>query len=505
MVLSAVPLLWPPLPPLVDALGHLSRYHIETAINVSPELRRYYTFEWRLIGNLGVDLLIVPLSALVGVEAALKLIVLTIPVLTAAGLVLVARAVHGRATPFVGFALPLAYGFPFQFGFLNSCLATGLALLAFAGWIALGQQGLGRWRTPLFVVIGLILWVCHVFGWAELGIMVAAYEWSQARAEGQSWWKAARVALRMTIPLWPPLALMILWRHDGAAGDTAGWFNFSEKLSWLTDVFHDRWKIFDQGSAALIAVIIVAGVALRRVGFARDLGWVTLGLALAFAMLPFKLLGSDLADMRLAPLLFALGLIALKAPRSARWSGAIAGCALAFFLVRTVSVTFNFADYARGYGRQLAALEYMPRGAKVLVFAATPCGDEWADGRLEHLGGMAIVRRDAFTNDQWALEGAQLLSIHYPAAGTFQKDPSQFIRTPACKTASERVDDTSIPDFPAAAFDYLWLIGFPGADRLRRPGLIRLWNRSDGALYRVTRNQPAKAVPDVNSFPSGDH
>lgn len=495
VALGAIPLLWPPLPPLVDALGHLSRYHIETAIAGSPALQRYYSFDWKLIGNLGVDLLIVPLSAVIGVEAALKVIVLTIPVLTAAGLVLVSRAIHGRVTPFVAFALPLAYGFPFQFGFLNSCMATGLALLAFAAWISLGKRERKQLRAALFVVVGLLLWICHVVGWAELGIMVAAYEWSQARSRGQSWWTAAWTAVSSTIPLWPPIALMLVWRHGGAAGATAGWFNFSDKLTWLTDVFRDRWKNFDRASAALVTLVIVAGAVYRRVGFARDLGWVTLGLVLVFLALPFKLLGSDLADMRLAPLVFACGLLALKAPHNPRWGSAIAASALLFFLVRTAVVTFDFADNARGYREQLVALDYVPRGSRVLVFAATPCSDDWADGRVEHLGGMAIVRRDAFTNDQFALDGAQLLSIHYPAAGTFQKDPSQFIRTGACKSASEPIDERLIPVFPASAFDYVWLIGFPGADALRHPDLIRLWGRPNGALYRIVHARPAEGSP----------
>lgn len=426
-----------------------------------------------------------------GLEAAFKLIVLTIPALTSAGLILVSRAVHGRVTPFVAFALPLAYGFPFQFGFLNSCLATGLALIAFAGWIELGKRGRQRSRGALFVMVGAFLWLCHVVGWAELGIMIAAYELSRARWRGQQWGSAAITAIRATVPLWPPIALMLIWRSSEAAGDTAGWFNLGDKLTWLTDVFRERWKYFDRGSAALISAVIIAGTALRRIGIARDLGWVSILLLLTFIVVPFTLLGSDLADMRLAPLVIGIALVALKTPNDSRLANAIAAGALLFFVARTAAVTFNFAVYARGYREQLVALDHVPYGARVLVFAATPCRDDWGDGRVEHLGGMAIVRRDAFTNDQFVLKGAQLLSIHHPAAGEFQHDPSQFIRTSACKTASEPIDDRSIPPYPSQAFDYMWVINFPGADRLRRPDLLRFWGRPDGALYRITSARPA--------------
>lgn len=489
VLLSAVPLLWPALPPLVDAPGHLSRYYIQTVLAASPELQRYFSFEWRLIGNLGVDLLIMPLSAVFGLELSFKLIILTIPVLMATGLVLVARVVHGRATPFAAFALPLAYGFPFQFGFLNSCLATALALIALAGWITLSERGQMRLRAGLFIAIGLLLWVCHVFGWAELGLMVGACEFSRSRERGESWHRAALTAFLATAPLWPPLVLMLLWRAD-AAGATQGWFQ-PQKLAWLLEVLRSRWLPLDRWSAILLVAIIVAGAAARRqIGIARDLGWVAFALLLAFVLVPFKLLGSDLADMRIVPLMLAIGLIALRAPRNRPTANAVAVAALLFFLARTATVTADLAEYSGNYDRQLTALDHIPRGARVMVLSATPCDPDDESGRAEHLGGMAIVRRNAFTNDQFVLAGAQLMSVHYPAAGRFVQDPSQFIHDPTCVSAQDRITDQVIPAFPASAFDYLWVIDFPGAGELHRAGLARVWARADGAVYRIVSPNP---------------
>ena len=496
VLLGAVPLLWPPLPPLIDAPGHLSRYHIQTTIDHSQALQRYFSFDWKLIGNLGVDLLIVPLSALIGLEPALKLIVLMIPVLTALGLVLVSKATHRRVTPFVAFALPLAYAFPFQFGFLNSCLSTALALLAFAGWISLASTGHAKLRSAVFVPVGLLLWLCHVVGWAELGLMVAAHEWSRSLSRGDRWWQAVLRAVRETAPLWPPIALMLFWRSGGAAGDTTGWFVLANKLTWLTDVFRERWKVFDLGSMLLVTAVVVVGLALRRrIGFAKDLGWVILALTAAYLVVPYTLLGSDFADMRLMPLLLAVALLALREPPHPRLAGAVATIGLLFFLARTVVITVDFAGYARGYRNQLVALDYIPRGSRVLVVAAWPCRNEWASGRTEHLGGMAIVRRDAFTNDQWALSGAQLLSVHYPAAGFYQRDPSQFIPPWLCKGLDAPVGAQSFPKFPTSAFDYVWLISLQGADRFQRPDLIKTWSRSDGALYQVLKVDVSASSP----------
>ena len=63
IVASAVPLLYPPIPPLVDLLGHMGRYRVELDLGHSPWLPLYYGYHWAAIGNLGVDLLVMALGS----------------------------------------------------------------------------------------------------------------------------------------------------------------------------------------------------------------------------------------------------------------------------------------------------------------------------------------------------------------------------------------------------------------------------------------------------------
>jgi hypothetical protein len=58
---------------------------------------------------------------------------------------------HGKVPPTSLFALPLAYAFPFQFGFVNFTLGVALTFLAAALWLRLGTQGRTRLRAALFV------------------------------------------------------------------------------------------------------------------------------------------------------------------------------------------------------------------------------------------------------------------------------------------------------------------------------------------------------------------
>src|SRR3954467_1672400 len=82
---TMLPLLYPPIPPLVDLFGHMGRYRVELDLHQSVWLQRYFNYHWAAIGNLGVDLLVLLLAPIVGLEPAVKLIVLAIPPLTAVG------------------------------------------------------------------------------------------------------------------------------------------------------------------------------------------------------------------------------------------------------------------------------------------------------------------------------------------------------------------------------------------------------------------------------------
>ena len=192
-----------------------------------PGSRGWYNFHWQLIGNLGIDLLIEPLAPIFGLEFAVKLIVLAIPPLTVTGLLWIAREVHGRIPATAIFALPLAYGYPFHFGFVNFALSMAIALNLFALWLRLARSGHLRLRAILFVPLSCAMWVCHTFGWGILGVlafsaeMIRQHDAMTVRKPGATiaerlrrghWFEAWFRAGLGCLPLILPLALMILWR-----------------------------------------------------------------------------------------------------------------------------------------------------------------------------------------------------------------------------------------------------------------------------------------------------
>jgi hypothetical protein len=488
VLLSTVPLLWPDVPPLLDLPGHIGRYRVQLDGADSASLQSFYTFEWRLIGNLGIDLLVMPLAPILGLELSVKLIVTAIPALTVAGFLWVAREVHGRIPPTALLAVPFAYNFPFLFGFVNYALSMALAFLAFGLWLRLARLGRTRLRAGLMVPISILLWVCHAFGWGTLGALAFSAELVRQFDRGRGLFMAGLVAAFHCLSLTPPIALMLAWRSE-SGGRTTDWLNFDAKLDWLRMALRDRWEIFDQASLALCGLVVFWAMVSRRIHFSRNLAASVLFLSIVFFALPRIVFGSAYADMRLAPYLFALALVAIRFPEGtgARLMKGIAAVALAFVLVRTAATTVSTTLYDRSYDRELQALDHVPQGARMVSFVGRACREPWAMSRLLHLPALAMARKHAFSNDQWTMAGAQLLDVRYREAWPMMRDPSQVVTPRRCRREVWLTADEAMAHFPRDAFDFVWTIDPPPFDPGFADDLRPIWRSGNSILYRVER------------------
>lgn len=495
-LISAAPLLWPQIPPLVDLPGHIGRYRVELDLYSSADLQRFYDFRWALIGNLGVDLLVVPLAPILGLESAVKLIVASIPVLTALGIFAVAREVHGRVPPTALFAVPFVYGYPFNYGFVNFALSVGFALLAFALWLRLSRPGKIRFRAFLFAPLSCALWLVHVFGWGFLGLLAFSAEMVRFRDNGLTWLIAARKSAFQMLPLSIPFALMILWRSGEGGGVTGTFFFLVWKLLALVSALRDRWLVWDSLGVAVAMVLIGAAIFDRRMEFSRRISIPAVVLLIAFMALPFVLFGSAHADMRLAPYIFIVALLAVRERRSNfQIERRLAVLGLAFLACRIAGNTVSFAIADSDARDELRALDYIPRGAAVLTLPSGGCNFQWEVPRHGHFGSFVIARKYGFSNDQWQIPGGQLLTVRYPAAAPFEDANSARVHSPHCASLLNqrnpldraRTTQESLHTFPRDAFDYVWLIKPPEGAFVAPADLTPVWSNGDSRLYRVEK------------------
>ena len=484
---TALPLLYPPVPPLVDLLGHMGRYRVELDLDHSVWLQRYYDYHWAAIGNLGVDLMVIPLAKLVGLEPAVKIIVLLTPPLTAAGFIWVAREVHGRVPPTVFFALPFIYGYPFLFGFVNFTLSVALAFLAFGLWLRLGRLERTTLRGFLFVPISLIIFFCHTYGWGLLGLMCFSADAVRLHDRGRSWWRAGIEAALHTSVMALPLLVMLIWRGEAHGGQTVDWFNWKVKWRWIYSALRDRWKWFDIASLVVPAAAFLYALFSRKLELSRNLAFSAIVLAVSFAILPRIIFGSAYADMRLVPYLMAVGLLAIRfrGPPARTTAQVLAIIGLAFFATRTIANTVSLARAADDQSAKMKAIDLMPQGARVISLVGMTCQEYWPLLRNGHLGAMVIVRRDGFSNDQWLLEGVNLLDLKYRAAGYYAADPSQLVRPNRCRDPLHRMIDDSLTRLPRSDFDYVWLIDAPDYDPQTVADMQPVWRGPGSILYKT--------------------
>jgi len=488
---TMVPLIYPTIPPLVDLFGHMGRYRVELDLDQSRWLQQYYDYHWAAIGNLGVDLLIIPLGELLGLEPAVKLIVIAIPPLTAIGFLWVAREVHGRIPPTAFFALPFIYGYPFLFGFVNFALSVALAFLAFGLWLRLGRLERTKLRSWLFVPISLVVFFCHTYGWGLLGLLCFSADAVRLHDRGRPWWRAGVEAALHTSVMALPILVMLIWRSETHGGQTIDWFDWKVKWHWIYSALRDRWKWFDIGSLIAAALVFLCAIANRLFGrslsLSRNLAFSAIVLAVSFVIIPRIVFGSAYADMRLVPYLMAVALLAIRfrdVP-TRMTANVLAILALAFFATRTAANTISLGEAGADQNAKLQAIDHMPEGSRVITLTGMTCSEYWPLLRNSHLGAMVIVRRDGFSNDQWLLEGVNLLDLKYRAAGYFAADPSQLVRPNNCIDHLHRQIDESLAALPRNDFDFVWLIDVPPYDQTLVAGLQPVWRGPHSILYRL--------------------
>jgi len=193
--------------------------------------------------------------------------------------------------------------------------------------------------------------------------------------------------------------------------------------------------------------------------------------------------------MRLAPYSLAILLLAIRAkddpPRDFSLVLAVIASALAFgkFAVTTASLAIG-GDRQE---KQLAALEHVERGAPLVFLVGQPCTNTWPLFRPSHLGAMAIVRRHAFSNEQWSVEGANLLKVRFPEAGWFRADPSQMVSSATCLERRSPPVDQIMRLIPRDAFDYVWVVDVPPFDPKSLAGYHLVWSSDGSSLFAKDR------------------
>ena len=123
----------------------------------------------------------------------------------------------------------------------------------------------------------------------------------------------------------------------------------------------------------------------------------------------------------------------------------------------------------------------------LVVFISTPCDVVWRRHRLEHLDGLAIVRRNAFTNGQWEVPGAETVEPLAARGTYFNSDPSQLVRQRPCTTDLRPRLARLMKNLPQDRFDYVWIMGFAPDGLPDYRWLEPVFANDQSILYRIAK------------------
>ena len=189
------------------------------------------------------------------------------------------------------------------------------------------------------------------------------------------------------------------------------------------------------------------------------MGWgalLAVGCSLA---LPRHIVGGDLVDARMVSAGLMLGCLSLGW-RAPRWALLLA-CAL--FLGRLAVTTESWHRNSQETASALTLLDKVPQGARMASIVITERW-RWGYNPQEHIGGYAVVRKDALINSNFALPNIHMLTI---------REGGEFFRDPYHRLMHKAHAPIELKGYiPADGMDWFWYIGEERPDSLPNVGRI---------------------------------
>lgn len=375
-----VPLFVTPVLPLIDFYAHVARYYVLGNIVADPSLGENYVPMWRLLPNLGLDVLGATVMSAVPPLIGAKLLAALVILAPFLGALSLCHALHGR-TSLLNVALGglLSFSFILTWGFANFILGLGIGLWALGLWIS----GAGRPQLQLVigVVMGTLIMLVHGLAFGLWGLLLGCVEIMLIRAAMPISvpvviWRLARLCIVAVLPV----AIFLLSKTAEAEQGVAGaftnlggyiqngglWPRLADEAWQRVDSFlrvaESSFPLLDRVIGLVLWGLLVAGFLSGALRLDRRL-WLATALAGALVFLmPPNLFGVGHLDERMPLLLLSLlaagtSLAPRAHDRSARAADALPVLLAALFAVHMVLVTVGWARDGQSYRRFLDTMQ----------------------------------------------------------------------------------------------------------------------------------------------------
>lgn len=192
-LLIILPLAFTDIPPLGDYPNHLARVTIMAALPNDPILSQFFEASYRPIPNLAFDLIVGPLSTILGVHAAGRVFVALTLLAGLGGVLCYHRALFQRVSIWPLVAGLFAFNQYLLSGFINFALGIGLAFGCAGISYSIRDRG-ARTRLLAQLIFVVVLYFTHLAGFifyaGLLGMQELGWLWRGATAPSKCSWCA---------------------------------------------------------------------------------------------------------------------------------------------------------------------------------------------------------------------------------------------------------------------------------------------------------------------------
>ena len=504
LLISIIPLLTHPLPPLEDYANHVSRMQVITDHGANQNLAKFYEIDWEILPNLMMDLIVPWIARFVNVYLASQIFTMTIFALIMSGTFALNRALFGRWSMLPLIAFPLLYNYIFLIGVMNYFFGIGLALWGLALWVALRQTA---WPARFLVSTGfaLALYLCHLFAVGVYGLGLLAFEiYYAVSVERASWPKRLVRFCCAGLPFLPLAGFLLTSSTWGHAQD---WdWESTGKLDGLLYVIESYSDIVAFALTFAVVAGAVWAVRLKALRLHPLFAVLLLVGGIIYVALPRLLFASYMADQRLP---IALAFMAVACVRLDMLNENLRRLfligSLGLLGARVAEVDIAWANASPETTELRESLRKIAKGSKILV-AYT---DSNMPNEVEHLGlvhavSLAIIERQALITTAFTTAGKQIMHVRpeYRRIVDTEDGTPPTIDQLVLDDVGRGSDDSAYWHDWSKTYDYVYLLftdedsDNPMPDRMKT-----LYEGTNFQLYRIIKPGMDRNAPDTPKKP----
>lgn len=475
-------------PPLLDYPNHLARMYIINSLNASEYLSVYYDIDWGILPNLAMDVIVRFLASAVPVETATLLFTILTLLTIATGVIAVNWTLFQNKSLFPFLVFLLLFNKQFLLGFLNFLFSVGLAFWVFAAWVRFRDRALFV-TLPFFSVCGLGLFFSHLYGLGVYGILVGGFELHRSLAG----WRAGTLkpVREWTLTIGQFVVPAILFLFFSETSNRLGEIAYEDIVWRIKGLFHpfvNYSRPLDFVTGIVLAILVLIGL-FRKTLIIHPFMILPLGLlAATYVLLPNTLLSGHGVALRM---IIPLSLTVLAATdwriESRAWRRGLIAFVSCLFIVRMGVISVNWWTAGDAYSKFDGLLENVAEGGRVYVAVAR---NEWpfpGNPPINHLGSMAVVRRDALVNGLFVYPSQQVLRYRYPSyAATIEDGFPPYPNIFDLKDVKrDKVDADVFAHADPRVFQYVLLFNADAFSVKRPDNVQRIASDGGHVLYRI--------------------